>query len=123
MLVGARRDLRRMGHRHHLHLAGQPRQPRADRIGHRTADAGVDFVEDQRRRRALVGQHDLERQQEARQLAAGGDLHQRPGPRAGIGLDPEFDAVVALRPRRLRIAVDLRREIGALELERRQFGH
>ena len=80
MLVGAGRDLRRMRHRHHLHLAGQPRQPRADGIGHRAADAGIDFVEHQRRRRAPVRQHDLQRQQEPRQLAAGGDLHQRPRP-------------------------------------------
>src|ERR1700676_121197 len=30
MLVGARGDLRRMRHRHHLHLAGEPRQPGAE---------------------------------------------------------------------------------------------
>ena len=122
MLVGARGDLRRMRHRHHLHLAGEPRQPRADRVGHSAADAGVDFVEHQRGRRAAIGQHHLERQQEPRQLAAGGDLHQRSRLGAGIGLHPEFDAVEALRPRRLRIGLDLRHELGAFELQRRQFG-
>src|SRR5216684_120201 len=35
MLVGARGDLRRMGHRHHLHLAGEPRQPGADGVSNR----------------------------------------------------------------------------------------
>jgi hypothetical protein len=107
MLVGARGDLRRMRHRHHLDLAGQPRKPRADRVRHRAADAGIDFVEHQRGRRAAVGQHHLERQQEARQLAAGGDLHQRARLGARIGLHPELDAVDALRPRRVRVGFDL----------------
>ena len=122
MLVGARRDLRRMRHRHHLHLGGEPRQPRADGVGHRAADAGIDFVEHQRRRRAAIGQHHLERQQKARKFAAGGDLHQRSRPRAGIGLHPELDAVEAVRAWRCRIAFDLGRELRALELERLEFG-
>ena len=123
MLVGARGDLRRMRHRHHLHLAGKPRQPRADRVRHRAADAGIDFVEHQRGRRAAIGQHDLERQQKARQLAAGGDLHHRARLGARIGLHPELDAVEALADRAiLAIGLDLRHELGALELQRRQFG-
>ena len=96
--VGARRDLRRMGHGDHLHLVGEPREPLPDRVRDRAADPGVDLVEHQRRRRAAIRQHDLEREQEARELAAGGDLHQRPRPRARIGLDPEFDAVDAVGP-------------------------
>ena len=55
-----------------------------DRIGHRAADAGVDLVEDQRRRRALGGQHDLERQHEARQLAARGDFIKGPSGVPGL---------------------------------------
>ena len=62
-----------------------------------------------RGRRAAIGQHHLERQQEPRQLAAGGDLHQRSRPRARIGLHPELDAIEALRPRRAAIGLDLRR--------------
>ncbi len=120
MLAGAGGDLRGVGHGHHLHLAGEAREPRADGVGHRAADPGIDFVEHQRRRRAAVGQHHLERQQEARQFAAGGDLHHRPRPGARIGLHPELDAVDTLRPRRAGIALDLRRELGALELERRR---
>ena len=96
-------------------------QPHADGVGHRAADAGVDLVEHQRRRRAAIGQHHLERQQEARQFAAGRDLHQRPRPRAGIGLHPELDAVDAVRPGGGRVAVDLGRELRALELERLEF--
>ena len=92
----ARRDLRRMGHRQHLHALRQPRQPLADRVGDRAADPGVDLVEDQRRRRAAVGERHLQRQQEARQLAARRDLHHRPRPRAGIGAHPELDLVDAV---------------------------
>ena len=56
-----------------------------------------DEIEHQRRRRAAIGEHDLEGEQEARELAARGDLHQRPRPRARIGLHPELDAVDAVR--------------------------
>ena len=122
MLIGSCRDLRRMRHRHHLHLAGQPRQPRADRVRDRAADTGIDFIEHERRRRAPIGQHDFQRQQKARQFAAGGDFHQRPRPGARIGLHPELDPVEALRPRRIGIAVDLRREFRAIELQGRKLG-
>ncbi|MEY9230286.1 hypothetical protein ABIF78_002609 [Bradyrhizobium japonicum] len=72
--------------------------------------------------RAAVGQHDLERQQEARELAAGSDLHHRTRLGAGIGLHPELDAVETLRARRGLIGLDLRHELGAFELERRELG-
>ena len=55
-------------------------------------------------------------------LAAGSDLHQRAGSRAGIGLHPELDAVVALRAGRNRIGFNLRGEPRAFELQRREFG-
>ena len=89
-----------MRDRDHLGTLGKTRQPRADGVGDRAADAGVDLVEHQRRRRAAIGQHDLEREQEARKLAAGRDLHHRPRPRAGIGLHPELDAIESVRTRR-----------------------
>jgi len=62
MLPGAGGDLRRMRHRHHLHLPGEARQPGADCVRDRAADAGVDFVEHQGRRRAAIGQHHFQRQ-------------------------------------------------------------
>ena len=96
MRGGARRDLRRMRHRQHLDPIGQPRQPLADRIRDRAADAGIDFVEDQRRRRAAIGERHLQRQQKARQFAARRDLHHRARPRAGVGAHPEFDLVDAV---------------------------
>ena len=79
MALGLRRDLRRMGDGENLDAGCEPRQPLADRLGDRAADARIDLVEDQRRRRAAIGKHDFQRQHEAREFAAGGDLHQRPG--------------------------------------------
>ena len=94
----ARRDLRGVGHGEHLRPPGEAREALADGVGHRAADARVDLVEHQRRRRAAIGQHDFQRQHEARKFAARGDFGQRAGPRAGIGLHPELDAVDPLRP-------------------------
>jgi nitrate reductase alpha subunit len=61
MLIGAGGHLRRMRHGHHLHPLGEPCEARADGVRHRAADPGIDLVEHQRRRRALVRQHHLER--------------------------------------------------------------
>ena len=122
MLVGTGGDLRRVRHRHHLHFSGEPSQPRADRIRHRSTDAGIDFVEHERRRGATVGEHDLQRQEETRELAAGGNLHQGSRPRAGVGLHPDLDAVEPLRAWRGHIALDLGRERRALQLQRRELG-
>ena len=86
VLAGARRDLRRMRHRQHLDAFCQSRQPSPDGVGDGAADARIDFVEDQHRRRSAIREHDLERQQKPAQLATGGDLHQRSCQRARIGL-------------------------------------
>ena len=122
MGAGARRHLRRVGDREHLHALGKAREAHADRVGDGAADGGVDLVEDQRRRRAAIGERHLQREQEARELAAGGDLHQRAGPRAGIGADEEGDLVDAALAGAGRVSVDGDDELGALELQRRQLG-
>ena len=96
VMVGARRDLRRMGHDQHLDGLAEPREALADRIRGGAADAAVDLVEHQARRRADLGQHDLERQHQAGELAAGGDLAERPRLLAGIGRDLERDPLGAL---------------------------
>ena len=119
VLVGPRRDLRRVRHRDDLHLLRKPRETQSDRIRHRTARAGVDLVEHERRRRATVRQHDFERKQETRELAARRDLHQRPGTRARIGLHPELDAIDPVRPACVRF--DVGGKSGAFELERLQL--
>src|SRR3546814_10612538 len=61
------RDLRAVGHREQLLArARQPREPFADRARDRTANAAVDFIEDDRVGAALLGERDLEREDEAR---------------------------------------------------------
>ncbi len=120
-MVGARRHLRRMGHGERLHAPPEPRQPHPDGVGHRAAHAGVDLVEHQGGRRTLVGDHHLEGEQEARELAAGGDLHQRSRLGARIGAHPEFDAIDAVRTGGRRVGVDRGGEFRPFELERLQF--
>ena len=72
---------------------------------------------------AHLGQADLERQQEARQLAARGDPGDRRRRRAGIGGDRELHAVGAgLGPLGLGQRGKLGDELGLLELERPQLG-
>ena len=111
-----RRHLRRMGHREHLHPRGEAGEALADRIGDRAADARVDLVEHQRRSRAAIRQHDLQRQQKSRQLAARGDLGQGSRARSRVGLDPELHPVDPFRPARFRIAGD-----GGMEMRALQF--
>ena len=45
MIRRTRSNLRRMRDGQHLHFFRQPREPRADGIRNRSADAGIDFVE------------------------------------------------------------------------------
>ena len=98
MVRSPRGDLGRMGDDQHLRLPRQPRQPLADRAGNRAADAAVDLVEDHRRRVPRLGKRDLEREDEARQLAPAGDPGQRSERRTGVGRDFELDPVDARRP-------------------------
>ena len=76
-------------------MLGEAREPFADCAGDRAADAAVDLVEDHRRRAARLRERDLQREDEARHLAAGRDPGQRAERRAGIGRDFELDAVGA----------------------------
>ncbi|MNC90439.1 hypothetical protein D3C83_65380 [compost metagenome] len=86
-----------MGDREQLPAARQPGEALADRACHRAADAAVDLVEDHRRRSALLGQRDLEREDEARQLAAAGDLVERREVGARVGRNQELDRVDPVR--------------------------
>src|SRR3546814_243218 len=88
------RDLRAVGHREQLLArARQPREPFADRARDRTANAAVDFIEDDRVGAALLGERDLEREDEAREFTAACDFRQRREGGAGVGRDKKFDAV------------------------------
>ena len=112
MAVAAGGDLRAVGDDEQLRAVRQPVEPLADRAGDRAADAAVDLVEDHRRGAAVLGQRDLEREDEARQLAAAGDPGQRREGRAGIGRDLELDPVAAAR-RPLRLGERLDRRSGS----------
>ena len=116
------RHLGRMGDHQHLRGIGQTRQPLAHRMGRGPTDAPVDLVEDQGGRGAGARQHHLQRQHEARQLAAGGDLDQRAERRAGVGRHLEGHPLAALagpgaRVERLQPGLKAR----LVQLQRRQL--
>ena len=92
MLGRARRDLRRMGDEQHLRRRGEALQPFADRGRHRAADAAIDFVEHEHRRRARFGKRNLQREREARELAARCDLRETAERRTLDGGDLERHA-------------------------------
>ena len=75
--VALRGDLRQVGHAQHLALLAERAQLLPDDVGDRAADAGIDLVEHHRRHRVHAQRGDLDRQRDARQLAAGSDLAQR----------------------------------------------
>ena len=88
--VGHRRDLRQMRHAEHLlpRLCHSP-ELFGNLLCRPSADARVDFIEDQRRDRVLLRQHVLHRQHDPRQLAAGRDLCHRPERLAHVGRHQE----------------------------------
>ena len=123
-MVADRRDLGAVGDDQDLPVRGQARQALADRGRGGAADAAVDLVEDQAAPRADPGQHHLERQQEARQLAGRGDLADRAGPGARVGRHLENDALQAVgTPGGLLQALEAGREGGLVQLEGRQLLH
>ena len=75
----------------------QPPQLLADDVAAAPADADVDLVEDERGHLVGRGEDGLERQHDARRLAAGGDPGQRLERLAGVGRDQELHAVDAGR--------------------------
>ena len=112
-----------MGDQQHLGGFGQPLQPLAHRIGHRAADAAIHFVEHQRGGRRGLRQRHFQRQREARQLAARGDLGQRAEGGAFHGGDFEGDLLQAIGRAGLfgqRLQRDA--EFGMAQFQRRQFG-
>ena len=84
-----------MGDDQHLAPLGEAGEPLADRAGNRAADAAVDLIEDHRRRASGFGKCNLQREDEARQLAARGNPGQWPEGSTRVGRDFELDAVGA----------------------------
>src|SRR5258708_28524641 len=74
----------------------RPERP-TDDIAEAAADAGVHLIEDEHRRLVLRREHDLEREHDPRELAAGRHPLERPERLAGIRGDAEGDAVGAAR--------------------------
>ena len=78
--------------------AAERAQLLADRARGLAADAGVDLVEHERRRRRPRAGDAHQREHHARELAARRDLAQRPGGHARVRRDQELDLVAAGRP-------------------------
>ena len=97
VLVAACRDLRQVGDAQHLATLPELLQQAAHGFRHRAADAGIDFVEDQRRHRRGRRGDDGDRERNAREFAAGGDPRQRLDRHAGMRRDHELGLLVACR--------------------------
>ena len=93
MAVGIGRDLRQMRDAYDLVVARQAPQHPTDWIRRAPTDARIHLVEDERGRVVGACQHRLERQRDARHLAARGDAGQRARRLAGIGREQERDGV------------------------------
>ena len=100
--VGEGRDLREVGDDDDLAVPGELGEPAPDLHRDPAADAGVDLVEDERAARTVGGQHDLEREPDAGQLAAGGDLAEAARLGARVGREEQVDRVGAVRAERGR---------------------
>jgi hypothetical protein len=86
-----------MGDEKHLHRLRQTLKPLADGGGNRTTDAAVYLVEHQHGRRTHLRERNLQREREARELAAGRDFGQRPKRNTLDGSDLEGDAFETVR--------------------------
>ena len=82
--IAACRDLRQVRHAQHLALLAQALQRAADGLGHRAADARIHFVEYQRRHRGCLRRHQLDREADARKLAARRHFGERAQRQAGM---------------------------------------
>ena len=81
---------------------GQAREPPPDLDRRGAADAGVHLVEDERRHRVGRGDHDLDRQHHAAELASRCAPGHRPRLGAGVRREQDRDVVAARRRSRRR---------------------
>src|SRR5579862_1532105 len=97
--VGDGGDLREMRDRDHLRPLGEAAEDAADGVGRLPADAGVDLVEHE----GLAARDGRDRERDARQLAAGRRLGDRPERHARVRPDEEH-RLVRSRDSRLALA-------------------
>ena len=113
-----RGDLREVRHAEHLRALPDAPEQLPDGLGDRAADARVDLVEDQRRYRAGIAGGELQRETDARELAARGDAPEGRRGDAGVRADQEGHGVHAVGRSRLGIGRDVHDEPTALHRER-----
>ena len=95
VVVRHRGDLRQMRYADDLRVFGDAAQLQADFVGGFAADAGVDLVKDLRFGHTGVREHGVDRQHDARELAARCDFGHRLRLFAGIGGNEELDPVAS----------------------------
>ena len=107
MRVGERRDRREVRDAQHLPVTRDVGDRAADPLRDRAADAGVDLVEDVETGGTAVGEHALQREQRARELAARGDPPERARVDARVRRDQELDAIDAVATETRAVDVEL----------------
>src|SRR5689334_10719691 len=96
MLAGAGGHLGQVGDAEHLVMAAERGELLADDLAAASADADIDFVKDKRGHGVGSAEDRLERQHQARALAAAGDASERPEWLARIEAHVKLDAIDAV---------------------------
>ena len=107
--VGVGGDLGQVRDAQDLVASGEGPQAAPDRVRAAPADPRVDLVEDEDGRLVGLGQDALDRQRDARQLAARRDPRERPGRLARVRGEAVDDLVGAARVERDGVAIELDR--------------
>src|SRR5262249_38162227 len=100
VVIGEAGDLRKVRHAEHLVAGRDGLQPPADALCRPAADTGIDFVEDQRRRRRFAWFADglrLQRKSDAGQFATGCDAVERLRLLADVRRKQELNGVETVR--------------------------
>src|SRR5438874_3524615 len=119
VVLGEGRDQRQVGDTEDLAAAAELAELAADDFGDRAADAGIDLVEDERGTPLVGGGEGLEREHDARQLAARGHAGERARLLARVGREEELDLVPALGAERAPLGLgETRLEARAGERQR-----
>src|SRR5438034_7052412 len=119
VVLGEGRDQRQVGDTEDLAAAAELAELAADDFGDRAADAGIDLVEDERGAPLVGGGEGLEREHDARQLAARGHAGERARLLARVGREEELDLVPALGAERAPLGLgETRLEARAGERQR-----